>query len=189
MKPIWFPLFAVVILCTAAYWTWRNWGFWNNKEDYHQNWEKWPAWFFTIAGVTIGLAIASLASEIISDFIASKSDQQWRECWRAKMVSLRSSDGVSGSIHGGVFLLQGSIGSEQFYHYYTPNPDGTFVPRKWKADYLVRIFEEDRKDGESVQACLHFTHEWVYWFAKPSNDRAMDFHIPRGTLHQEFSLQ
>lgn len=184
MKPIWYPLFTGLIVALALYVAYRNWPWWHEDQ-----FEKWMGLFlgalitFGAWGASMGLACG------IASIIADHAEQDYGVCWKAAMVSLRSSDGVSGSMSGGIFMMSGHVGSEQFYHYYTSNKDGAFQPHKWKANSRTRVYEEDRKDGEIVQWDKHFKHEWVLWFADPDDDIAMDFHIPKGSLKQQFSLE
>jgi hypothetical protein len=137
----------------------------------------------------LAMLVAMGAACGLSSVIADHSAQEWKVCWKSNIVSLRGSDGVAGSVSGGIFLLSGHIGSEQFYNYYTAADDGSFRPHKWRADSHTRVFEEDRKDGEVIEWEKSFKKDWILWFATPANDLAMDFHIPKGSLRQDFSLQ
>jgi hypothetical protein len=189
MKPIWHPLFTVIVLGLMLYVAWRNYPWWNENSCDSGQVEKYTtpviACLITLLawGAAMGIACA------IDSVIADHSEQEWGECWKANMVSLRGADGISGSISGGIFMLSGHVGSEQFYHYYTVADDGSFKPHKWKAGSTTRVYEEDRKDGQVVQWDKHFKRTWISWFAEPSDSVAMDFHIPKGSLKQNFSLE
>lgn len=186
MKPIWYPLFAVCILGLAGYVFYRNWGWWRPDNDQV---EKWLGLLFGCLLTAGAFAGAMGAAYGVSSFITNHSEQEWRVCWKAEMVSLRGSDGVAGSISGGIFMLSGHIGSAQFYNYYTNGNDNVFHPHKWKADSRTRIFEGDRKDGEVIEWDQHFKKDWLLWFADPDDGLAMDFYIPKGSLRQSFSLE
>lgn len=186
MKPIWYPLFAVFILYLAGLLAYRNWEWWRTTDDQI---EKWLGLLLGCVATVCALAAAMGAASGVSSLIADHSEQEWRVCWKADMVSLRGSDGVAGTVSGGIFMLSGRIGSEQFYNYYTTSKDGAFRPHKWRADHWTRVFEEDRKDGEVTEWDQHFKKDWLLWFADPDDGLAMDFHIPKGSLRQSFSLE
>jgi hypothetical protein len=183
MKPIWYPLFTLIVVGLALYVAWHSYPWWS---------EEFEKWFGLVAGlmVTVIVWLASMgAASGLAALIADHSDQIWHVYWRGTMVSLRGSDGVSGSTHGSIFMLSGQIGSEQYYHYYTVGEDGSFVPGKWRAGSGTRVYEEDRKDGEAIRWDTRFKHEWVMWLADRPDDWRMDFHIPKGSLKQNFSLE
>jgi hypothetical protein len=187
MKPIWYPLFGLSVLALAFYVACSNWGWW--REPYGGQVALWMGLVLgsMVTGLVFGISMG--AARFMSDFIGALSEQEWRVCWKASMISLRGSDGVSGSISGGIFMMSGRVGSENYYSYYTTSDDGAFHPHKWRADSDTRVFEEDRKDGEIVQWDTHFKSDWVSWLATPNGRVRMDFHIPQGSLRQSFSIE
>ena len=182
IKPIWFWLFSLVIVCFAAYVAWRNYPWWGDSTD------KWLGW---IMGGFITCTIAGLSMPVgfwFADYLGAHSSQVWEENWRGKMVSMRNADGVKGSISGGLFILSGQVESSQVYHYYYQS--GTaFKPDSWTVDPDTFVYEEERTDGEIVQSRRVFKRRWLAWIAEPSDRHRMDFHIPKGALKQSFSLQ
>jgi hypothetical protein len=188
MKPIWSMLcFAPSIL--ALYVLHANWGWWRDDSGFDR-------WVMKIGPILLGLiatavltgACAGIA-EGVSSLIRIRTDLVWQECWTAKMVSMRSADGVSGSLSGGIFMIVGHVDTDQIYFYYTLNQDGSFQPHKWKADDLTRIYEEDRQDGEVHQFDIQLKRAWMSWFTEPDERLKMEFHIPKGSLKQQFKVQ
>lgn len=185
MKPILPLLFGTLVLMAAIRITWLNYPWWDHGDQA----EKWFGVFLgtmatVIAGaLSVGLGIA------LSSWIGSQSEQVWHRCWTGTMVSIRSADGIEGKLHGGVFLMSGHVNSAQIYYYYTRASDGAFKPHKWKADNDTSVYEEDRKDGAVVQYDLQFKRTWIEWFGVTDDRLAMEFHIPKGSLKQEFSLE
>lgn len=188
MKPIWYPLFLFFVLSLAAYVTYRNWGWWREDGKTDQ-FLLWLPLVISCIVTALVCGLSLLAAHGVASFIGSKSDQEWEQCWRADMVSLRQADGIQGSIAGGVFMIVGRVDSKQIYHYYTKGRDGAFHPDHWTADNFTRIFEEDRKDGTVVQFKERFRHRWLEWIAETDGDYQMDFHIPKGSLRRDFTLE
>jgi hypothetical protein len=183
MKPIQYWLFPVIVVCLGIYVAYRNYPWWGDGED------QWFGWIMG-AVVTGGAALVSiLLATGVDSLVSGHVGWEWRKCWEAEMVSLRSADGVQGAVVGGVFILTGVVDSRQVYFYYTKNADGSFGPHRWTPDNLTRIYEEDRKDGQVIQWDKHFQSEWAYWFATPEESVAMDFHIPKGSIKQGYALQ
>jgi hypothetical protein len=193
--PIWYPLFGLPVCALAVYIACHNWGWWRCKGSYRCSSDgvDWmmavSCVFFFCVGTGVALAIAGGVAAAFCAVIRDMAEQEYRVCWKARMVSMRSFDGVAGSMSGGIFMMCGRMGSENYYTYYTAAKDGSFRPHKWRADSSTRIFEEDRKDGEVIQWDQHFKSAWVNWFASPSDSIKMDFRIPNGSLKQNFSVE
>lgn len=181
-------LFCLSVVALALYIAYANYPWWH-AGGYDPQFDKWfpLGWgiFLTVvaAGGAFGLGCGAAA------IVGGNSKQIWNECWRAPMVAMRSSDGIHGTVAGGVFMISGQIDSAQVYYYYTLKRDGSFQPHKWRPDNDTSIFEEDRKDGEVVQCDSAFKKPWVDWFGFPNDRLRMDFHIPRGSLRQGFELK
>jgi hypothetical protein len=185
--PIWYPLFGTIVIGLAIYVLHRNWGWWRGPDM-----DQIDLWIPLVMGVLVSAMVFAGAmglAAVLAAIIRSFAEEESRIGWKGRMVSLRGMDGVSGSISGGIFMMSGHVGSQQFYTYYTAEKDGAFHPRKWKVGSGTRVFEEDRQDGEAIRWDWHFKRRWVYWFAEEPDGVAMDFHIPKGSLKQSFSLE
>jgi len=187
---IWPFLFGSWPSIIALYCIYRMWPWWSS-----QSWGERQAeiWLPVFLGVLItGLSTLGTAALgcWLADCIGSRCSQIWKICWRAKLATLRSSDGTEGKIRGGIFLVSGYMQSRQVYYYYTTAGDSSYKPHKWFPDEWTTIYEEDRQDGEVQQFDCHFKRgDWLFWFATPADDYRMDFHIPRGSIQQQFKLE
>lgn len=189
MKPIQYPLFATAILCIVAYAIYRNWGWW--RGPYSDGMDLWFGIFVIVFCTIIGEAGAMGAALGIDSYVASKAAQKWVVYGEWQMVSMRSTDGISGSVTGGIFMISGSVGSDTYYKFYYKEGGGgdAIIPGQWDAGSDTRIYQEDRSDGEMVEWRRAFVHPWVTWFATPSQRYRMDFHIPKGRLKEQFSIE
>lgn len=188
-KPIWPVLFPACVVALAIYIGWSSYPWWHPQEPFYSSSDKWLPLVVGVPFTVIAAGLSIIAGFGVAEVIGSQANQVWRECWQAKMVSMRSADGVEGKISGGIFMMSGSVGSEQIYHYYTLARDGGFKPHKCKADRWTTVYEEDRNGGTVVQFESKFTRPWMAWLGEPSGATAMDFHIPKGSLKQGFTLQ
>lgn len=117
-------------------------------------------------------------------------DQQPSE--RAVLASLRTADGVSGSVGGGLFLISGVIGTDQFYFYYKQDGDA-LVQGKVMAGPGAYIYEEERAGGELDVYQWHtvMPHAWMKWLTvelgPPSH--TYYFHVPKGSVRRQFNVQ
>jgi hypothetical protein len=187
MKPIWFPLFISIPILLALYVAKRNWPWWSGGSD------KYFDMIMPVVMACLVLIVCEMlmvgAAFGVSSVIQDHTVKVWHLHWTGKMVSMRNADGVHGEIAGGVFMIAGRIDSVQVYHYYTLKNDGSFQPHQWKANSDTSIFEEEREGGEVQQFDIHLKNEWMNWFTYPDDRLRMDFHIPKGSLKQSFSLQ
>lgn len=182
----WFILFFSLIFVADVSIIVRTWGWWRTESD----WLDIAFLIFISVVLTVAAVILSgLLAVGIATWIGSMSDQVWEKGWHGKLASLRNSDGIQGSFAGGMFLMAGGVGSTEMYYYYEDKGDGKYKPHKWSVDQYTTVYEEDRKDGEVQQFETSFKHQWVSAFAFPPNDYRMDFHIPKGSLVQQYSLK
>lgn len=184
MKPIWYWLFPLCVVVLGVYVAYHNYPWWHDDPI-----DKWFGWGMgTLVTAFLAFLSVGLACGVAS-LIGDWSDQVWIECWRGKMVSLRSADGVAGRFASGLFMVSGYVDSRQTYFYYTLNSNGSFQPGRWKPDSDTSVFEEERQDGEVIQSKERFKHEWIAWFGDSGDRLKMEFHIPKGSLKQQFSLE
>jgi hypothetical protein len=187
MKPIWYPLFVVAVLSLAVLIAVRSWP-WGN-ESYDTGLDFWLPLVFGAFITCICVGGACGAAYGVSAWIGGDADTVWQKGWGAKMVSMRSADGEHGSIVGGIFMISGYLDQSQTYFYYTLNSDSSLQPGKWRPDGDTSIFQEQRDDGYVQQYTLAFARPWVSWFGTPDGRVKMEFHIPAGSLKQQFKLQ
>lgn len=145
---------------------------------------------FSIGALGIACAVGLIASLGVATFIGSTADESIVNPAGhvAPLVSMRSADGISGSLRGGLFVMSGTIGTEQYYFWY--EQDGkAIVPRKVHAGGGVYVFEEDRKDAVVKVFDWSFTHAWVSWFGVKDSGKTWEFHVPVGTVQKQLSVQ
>lgn len=188
MKPIWQWLFPLCVFGLAIYIAWSNYPWWHKPEFGWQG-DKWFGWIAGTVATLILCAIASGLGDGLASIIGEHCDQIWQRCGRDQMVSMRSADGVHGSFAGGIFMMSGTVDSAQIYYYYATKPDGSFKPKKWRPDGDTSIFEEDRTDGEVIQFDSAFANPKRAWIADTNDRVRMDFHIPKGSIRQQFKLE
>jgi len=93
-------------------------------------------------------------------------------------------------VTGSFFLGSGSLDGKPCYTYYYIDKDsaGTFyVPRTIPVDN-VTIYEEDRSDGELEVTVEVFLDPTLNLISAPYPSYYYAFHIPRGSIVQQFSL-
>lgn len=114
--------------------------------------------------------------------------------WRYKLqyteelVAIRDKDGVSGSMHGGLFLFSGYIQNTPYYQFYRRESDGSLVPDKVDCSNNVKIFEEDRPDAKLVvygNECPGWY--WIFGFMD-DGEWKYEFHVPKGTVRLGYSM-
>lgn len=133
----------------------------------------------TVVGFFVGFIVAMLIGVFLP--------LQWVPLETRPLVNLRSNDGISGRF----FLGSGTVGTTEYYFYYTKNQDGGFEPNKLSTDSnKIVIFEEDRSDGELRIYEDTFTNKILDYIAIDlSSKRKYEFHIPLESLTRDFHLQ
>jgi hypothetical protein len=141
-----------------------------------------------ISAITLGVSIAIGFG--IAAWIGSGLPQRMDSApfYTAKLVSIRSGDGVTGSITGGAFLIVGHIGTEQYYFWYEQSGDSV-TPRQKPVGVGTYVYDEDRHDAEFQQFAWHFTQSWWRLFAFDPGGTTNHFHVPKGTVSRTFQLQ
>lgn len=116
-------------------------------------------------------------------------DTTWRQCAYEKIVTMRNSDGESGQISGGLFLISGNIGQTTTYFYYIDAGNGAIQAEQWRPDSDTYLYEEKRTDAYLVQ---------YVEVLKPGKDKravleypriVTEFHVPAGTVKKQFNVQ
>jgi hypothetical protein len=141
----------------------------------------------TVCGVVIGAIAGCVIGLVVRNFVPRHQVVYGP----ATLVSMRSSDGLSGA-----FLLgSGGINSEMEYNFYVRNDDGTFTPCHLPASGLVRIAE----DKTLKDVGYWTTIEEEYDRSAPISAWALgihrrtvlheDFRVPVGTVVQGFNVK
>lgn len=185
MKPIFPWLFPVLVAGLAIYIAIRT-------LDYRSQ-DRFDFWFPLGFGTFITAFVCVVACGLgcwLSNFVGRHCDQVWIKGWTAKMINMRSADGIEGRIAGGIFLTVGYVQSNQTYYYYTEVSPSAFQAHHWTPDSNTTIFEEDRQDGQVQQWSAALKHSSANWFAFAGDEVRVDFHIPKGSIAREgFKLQ
>lgn len=136
----------------------------------------------SVLGVMAGVGAATLIGRAVPVAINDKPSHV------GHLVSLRSADGVTGRITGGLFLTVGVIGTQQYYFYY--EQDGTaVVPRQHRAGVGTYVYEQDRTDAVVHVFDWHFRQPWWEWVAFNDSGQTWRFYVPTGTVAKGFALQ
>lgn len=96
----------------------------------------------------------------------------------------------SSSVSGTFLFGSGSVNGQQSYTYYYIDKDSTgtfYVPCTISGDN-VSIYEEDRSDGELEVTVEVFVNPELYLISESSSTLYYAFHIPKGSIVQQFSL-
>ncbi len=110
----------------------------------------------------------------------------------ATLVSMRSSDGISGSFIWGT----GSVNSQLTYHFLQRMEDGSMVPRSVPANEVVHLIEDPEMKNtgfwRTTMSEPDTTH-WLYKWSAGSRDRIrtirQEFRVPVGTVVQQFNVR
>lgn len=132
---------------------------------------------------SLGLVFGSL----VGMFAGSFFQKQWTLNEEARLVTLRTTDGLQGTF----FLASGSIGDAQYYFFYKEVEGGGYKPDKILVADNVTIYEEDREDG-MVKVYRYGIVNPPRWFIVAPNSTIQrvkyEFHIPRGAIKRNFIL-
>lgn len=187
MKPIWIPLFVLIVVAIDMFVIYHNWGWWRGILGF---WAELLSGLFFFAVANLFMFMAAFGAGYgLSRLIAADKPLIWRPGWHAKLASLRNADGVHGQISGGMFLISGFIDSAEVYYYYTDEGGEAYKPHSWRPNRDTTVYEEDREDAECFQFTTAFRDDWLYWIAIPDDRVRMDFRIPRGSLVRNYALK
>jgi len=107
------------------------------------------------------------------------------------LVSMRTANSLSGTFIWGT----GSIKSATIYRVYVKNVDGSDSPYSLPADPTAAIFEDanlhDRGEWTVTQTGYDSSAPLAKWAINGANEPqiANQFHVPKGTVLNEFSAQ
>ena len=148
----------------------------------------WGLFFFTfvigLLGGAIGIIIALVVGLFVPTHIVTYGP--------ATLVSVRTSDGISGAFVWGT----GSIQNASTYNFMMLNADGTISPGSVPANGLVHIGEDAnlhnvgywsqvrREADQSSKLC-----PWALGQQDATVILSEDFRVPAGTVRQNFNMQ
>lgn len=137
---------------------------------------------FTVLIVMIAGMVGVGAAAVIGSFMP----KQWEQTDQVTLVSLHDEVGVNGRF----FLGSGTINSDPYYYYYVGSAESGYSPRKLRANEDVTVFEEERTDGELVVLLQVIDPSLGFWgwFGISIGENHYQFHIPKESLRQSFSL-
>lgn len=141
---------------------------------------------FAIGGI-IGGVVGLIVSMVVSEFVPEREVVYGP----ATLVSMRSSDGLSGTFIWG----SGSVGNRTTYNFMMKLEDDSLTPGSVDANSLVRIKEDSTLTnvGYWTQTRLEpdTTSEVYKWALVVGSGRIIreEFRVPVGTVVQTFKVQ
>ncbi len=149
-----------------------------------------------IGGKAFGIGVGTFIGAVVGVFaglaIAAATPRHHVVYGPATMVSMRTTDGVTGTFVWGT----GGIHGETSYNFMIKQQDGSITPRSVTADSLVAIIEEESLQGVGY---------WRTTFNEPDTDSVLyrwgighsdykrivrqEFRVPVGTVVQTFKVQ
>jgi len=168
---IFWIIVAVLILSTLGWWFYL----WNDSCNYSWGWYPGALLIVAVFGSLLGgfiLAVAATGAPI---------DHSYDKVEPLKAMANHTS--VSGSF----FLIYGQVGEEVQINYIAQDPDGGYILSS-ASPTNVRIFEDDT--GPALHTGSIVTSAWwlAPWPWVSLRMQALDFHVPPGTILQEFSI-
>ena len=143
----------------------------------------------TILGTIIGAVVGLFAALTVICYMLPMKDVVYGP---AKLVAMRSSDGISGTFVWG----SGSIGNRTTYNFLQRMEDGSMVPGSVPADDRVHLIEDPELKDTGFWRTTFVTADTtspLYNWATFTRDRAyilrQEFRVPVGTVVQQFSIE
>jgi hypothetical protein len=143
----------------------------------------------TIAGTFIGAIVGIFAGLTVICYMVPMKDVVYGP---AKLVAMRSSDGISGTFVWG----SGSIGNRTTYNFLQRMEDGSMVPGSVPADGLVHLFEDQELKNTGFWSTTIREADKdspLYPWALATRDRRQtvrqEFRVPVGTVVQQFNIK
>lgn len=139
--------------------------------------------------VTVAVLVSIAAALVIGWNLPRQIDKE--PAYTRRLVSLRSTDGVSGRIGGGLFLTSGYIGTDQYYFYYEDSGSERVTPRRLRIGNGdgIYVVESDRDSANVQEFEWHFTSAWWRRFAIEPQASTWYFHVPHGTVQRSMQVQ
>lgn len=138
--------------------------------------------FFSFLGCTLGIIIAFIPAFLIGDSIKG----EWITVSKLELRQLK----LNSKIEGRFFLFSGKVGEEDYYYFYSKQPDTGFlslerVPRN--TSYII----EDGKNYVEIQQSLPRKDERIklkFGFLCGKKISRCIFHIPENSIQNYFEV-
>lgn len=143
---------------------------------------------FWLIPLGVGAYLASAFIGLLSGIFFEYQD--WQPYSETPLAVVYDSQGISGGVSGGLFVVSGYVNSELVFNVYEKTGDNEYRPKSYKgSECLIR--EEDRKDAKIVQFYRELgTEKQRYWWTLgvPGQYSARYIYVPKGTVRTGFSL-
>ncbi|HYD93556.1 MAG TPA: hypothetical protein VEB18_03865 [Candidatus Paceibacterota bacterium] len=137
----------------------------------------------TIIGALMLLVLGLVVLILLGTFIGGFIPKKWKVVRKVSLVALRDETTLGGAF----FLGCGGITSETNYVFFERVDDNCFRQQRL-ASNEVYIYEEDEDDGVLEEYEYVFAHPLFWLIAINPGKSRYEFHIPRGSVRQEFRL-
>lgn len=147
----------------------------------------WPA---LACGVSFFAALGLAALVFSNSYVAN-----WSVREHYGLAALGASESLSGSLQGSFLYVSGSLDTQLKYTYYQVGVDGAVQAKQIAATNDNVYVYQDMPEGQGRLDILECTYtvpnDWIrrYVAQDYSCGSAYKFHIPKGTLVQQFSIQ
>ncbi len=132
----------------------------------------------TMCGAVIGLIIATI--------IGISMPTTWVKSYEVSLASIRTSD----SANGHFFLGSGSFQGHTYYAYNILDDDGGTEARTIQADTGFVDVKYDAPEGAGkLVVYQRMVANPSRWILPPDSAEFVEFHVPKGSLHAEFSIR
>lgn len=143
------------------------------------------------AGLFIGCFVGTFVADVVTSNFVPRKEVTYGP---ATLVSMRTSDGISGAFIWG----SGQFGSSSSYNFMMKLDNGNLTPRSVTADSLVQIREDASLTNvgywRTIKSEPDFNSPLAPWAIGLSKERnkvilRQEFDVPAGTVVQAFKVQ
>jgi hypothetical protein len=145
-----------------------------------------------VVGIVIGAVIGGAVGAFLALIVAAATPRAEVVYGPATLVSMRSSDGMSGAFIFG----SGSFGSETTYNFMIKKDDGSMTPRSVYANSAVAIIEDPSLTNIGYWTTTmrepnpeSFLYNWGLGHKDYQRVVRQEFRVPVGTVVQTFKVQ
>jgi len=128
---------------------------------------------------------------IVSSIGAAVNTKEVPTTHPIKLASIADGTGIEGRFYGGFFIQRASINDTQHFAYYQKNDNGSYKLDKLPADQSTIWMDATPETArvDVTDAIFECTDGWWYICSpRPNEFRRADFHIPLGSIKEEFKL-
>lgn len=159
----------------------------------------WDKWENAIGTFIFLIVIGAVIGFLTSYFVSLETLKETKVTFPVKIVSLRDGSQVEGKIGGNLFLMRGYIGEKEYFTYYQDNGNGSYSLGKRPAGqstiWTDVTPETARIDVTDIHRECTYDSLWMYPFVcaldsqtPPVEFHWADFHVPEGSIKQDFVL-